>query len=244
MHEARVGRIARIVRRRLRLRQADVAKRAGVDRSTVSLLERGEGQRLTLGTIRQCLEAIDVRLELRASWHGPELDRLLDEDHAALQAAWAERLRRWGWQVWTEASYSRFGERGRVDLLAWHSTLGFLVVAELKTTLADAQEALGTLDGKARLGPFLASQLNLPRPRAVVPAFVFREDMTTRRRVDRLAPLFARYGLRGHAAISWLRHPSTSVPDGLLIFSAANRGSLRSSGWKRVRAPGTRSSVE
>jgi transcriptional regulator with XRE-family HTH domain len=243
MHEARVGRIAQVVRRRLRLRQADVATRAGVDRSTVSLLERGEGQRLTIGTIRRCLDALDVRLELRATWHGPELDRLLDEDHAALQAAWADRLRRWSWQVWPEASYSRYGERGRVDLLAWHATLGILLVAEVKTALADAQEALGTLDAKARLGPFLANQLSLPRPRAVVPAFILQEDMTTRRRVERLAPLLARYGLRGRAAISWLRDPIKSAPHGLLIFSAANHRSVRGAGWQRVRAGRNRSSV-
>jgi transcriptional regulator with XRE-family HTH domain len=244
MHEARVGRVAQAVRRHLRLRQADVAARAGVDRSTVSLLERGESQRLTLGTIRRCLDAIDVRLELRAAWHGPELDRLLDEDHANLQSAWADRLRRWNWQVWTEVSYSRYGERGRVDLLAWHATLGILLVTEVKTVLADAQEALGTLDAKARLGPFLAHQLGLPRPRAFVPAFVFREAMTTRRRVQRLAPLFARFELRGGAAVSWLRHPGAAAPAGLLIFSAANQGRTRGPGWRRVRARRAQSSVE
>jgi hypothetical protein len=88
----------------------------------VSLLERGEGQRLTLAVISRCLDAIGVRVELRASWHGPELDRLLDENHSQLQATWTGRLSRWDLQVWTETSYSRYGERGRVDLLAWHFT--------------------------------------------------------------------------------------------------------------------------
>jgi hypothetical protein len=209
--------------------------RAGVGRSTVSLLERGEGQRLTLAMINRCLDAIGVRVELRAAWHGPELDRLLDEGHAQLQAGWAERLSRWGWQVWTEASYSRYGERGRVDILAWHVASGVLVVAEVKTTLADVQEALGTLDAKARIGPYLAHQVGLTRPRVIVPAFIFAEGMTTRRRVERLAPLFARYALRGRAAVSWLRHPGATVPTGVLIFSGANRSSVRGSGWQRVR---------
>jgi hypothetical protein len=210
----------------------------------VSLLERGEGERLTLGTIRRCLDAIDVRLELRATWRGPELDRLLDEDHAELQAAWAERFRRWRWQTWPEVSYSRYGERGRVDLLAWHPAHAFLIVAEVKTMLADAQEALGTLDAKSRLGQFLAHQLNLPQPRAVIPLFVFREGMTTRRRVERLAPLFARFEMRGAAAISWLRRPSAPAPGGLLIFSGANQDPTRGPGWQRVRAKRGPSSVE
>jgi len=235
MREAPVGRIAWAVRRRLGLRQLDVATRAGVGRSTVSLLERGEGQRLTLAMISRCLDAIGVRVELRASWHGPELDRLLDEGHALLQAGWVERISRWGWRVWTEASYSRYGERGRVDILAWHATGGVLLVAEVKTTLADVQEALGTLDAKARIGPFLARQVGIPSPRFVVPAFIFAEDMTTRRRVERLAPLFARYALRGRAAVSWLRHPDDAPPAGILIFSGANRSSVRGSGWQRVR---------
>jgi transcriptional regulator with XRE-family HTH domain len=235
MREARVGRIARAVRRRLGLRQADVATRAGVGRSTVSLLERGEGQRLTLAMISRCLDAIGVRVELRASWHGPELDRLLDEGHAQLQAGWAERLSRWDWQVWTETSYSRYGERGRVDILAWHAASGVLLVAEVKVTLTDAQDALGVIDAKARLGPFLARQVGIPTPHFVVPAFIFAEDMTTRRRVERLAPLFARYALRGRAAVSWLRHPGAASPTGILIFSGANRASVRGSGWQRVR---------
>lgn len=241
MSEAHVGRIARAVRRRLRLRQRDVGFKAGVDRSTISLIERGEGERLTVATLRRCLDAIGVRLDMRASWHGPELDRLLDEDHAQLQSLWAERFGRWGWQVWVEVSYSRFGERGRVDLLVWHPVLRILLVVEVKTALADAQDALGTLDAKARLGPFLASQLRLPGPRSVLPVFVLMEGMTTRRRVDRLAPLFARYSLRGRHAISWLRYPArTPAPPGILIFSAANQHSRRGSGWRRTRLPNRR----
>lgn len=124
----------------------------------------------------------------------------------------------WAWLAWVEVSYSRYGERGRVDLLAWLPHHGVLAVIEVKTEIVDVQAMLGTLDAKVRLGPFLAAELRLPRPSAVVPVLVVVDGSTNRDRVARLAPLFSRFDLRGRAATSWLRRPA-APPGGLLIFS-------------------------
>ncbi len=237
MREGRLGAIARAVRRRQGLRQSDLAAAAGVDRSTISHLESGGADRLTIGTIRRCLEPLGMRVELRATWHGPELDRLLDEDHAALEAGWTRRLARWGWATWPEVSYSRYGERGRIDLVGWHPEAGMLLIIECKTVLGDAQATLGTIDAKARLARFVARQLDLPTPTAIVPVLIFRESMSSRRHLAALEPLFRRFGLRGRPAITWLRRPAAPCPSGLLIFSSVNHGSLRGRSGRRLRVP-------
>ena len=134
-------------------------------------------------------------------------------------------------------SFSRYGERGRVDLVSWHRMTGALLVIECKTVLGDAQGTLGTLDAKARLARFVAHQLDLPVPTAVVPVLIFLENMTTRRQLTRLEPLFSRFGLRGQPAITWLRRPAAPWPPGLLIFSGVNHSIRRGKNSRRIRVP-------
>jgi len=176
--------------------------KAGLHRSTVSLVERGHLSRLTLNVIRRCLDAVEARVDLTARWRGAELDHLLDEQHSWLQAAWKARLERWDWDVRAEASFNRFGDRGRIDLLAWHRPTGVLLVSEIKTEIADAQGLLGGLDVKVRNGRFLARDLGWDRHIAVAGGLIVTDRTTNRQRVDRLAPLFARFHPRGRAAIS------------------------------------------
>jgi hypothetical protein len=120
--------------------------------------------------------------------------------------------------VQPEASYSHYGERGRIDLLAWHARSRILLVVELKTEVVDVQELLGSLDAKVRLAPVVARQLGWGTPASVVPAIVSADSSTNRRRVRAVDPLFERYALRGKRALSWLRRPTGAV-SGLLIFS-------------------------
>ena len=142
-----------------------------------------------------------------------------------------------GWETRPEVSYSRYGERGRIDLVGWHPAAGALLIIECKTVLGDAQATLGTLDAKARLARFVARQLDLPNPSAVVPVLIFRESMTNRRHLATLQPLFRRFGLRGRPAVTWLRRPTAPCPSGLLIVSSVNHGSLRGGSGRRVRVP-------
>jgi len=124
--------------------------------------------------------------ELRPLWHGPQLDRLLDERHAVLAAAWKHRLESWGWEVRVEVSYSRFGERGRIDLFGWYAPLHALLVTEIKTDMVDAQGLFGPLDAKARLARAIAVDLGWRDASIVMPMLLFSDDSTVRRRVARL----------------------------------------------------------
>jgi transcriptional regulator with XRE-family HTH domain len=60
MDDLRVGAIVRAVRRRRGLRQADVARLAGVAQSTVSEIERGRLEPLCLRTIRNVCSALEM----------------------------------------------------------------------------------------------------------------------------------------------------------------------------------------
>ena len=218
--------------------------RARLHRSTVSLVERGHLSGLTLNVIRRCLEAVQAQVDLTPRWHGSELDRLLDEQQlvAGRVEGSAGAL---GWDVWVEASFNRYGDRGRIDLLAWHDAAQVLLVVEIKTEIADAQGLLGGLDVKVRNGRFLARDLGWDRHIAVAGGLIVTDRTTNRQRVDRLAPLFARFHQRGRAAISWLRDPDPSV-NGLLIFSDVRPATTKRGtyvGGQRVRCICPRSSV-
>ena len=219
---------------RQRFTQVALASRAGVSWRAVSALERGRGEALTLATIVAIVEALGGRFDARIFWNGPELDRLLDAGHAAVASAVKRRLERWGWNVRVEVSFSQYGERGRIDLLAFHPRLRILLVIEIKTELVDVQALLGSLDQKARLGSVAARQFGW-RPAMVVPAIVFLEHSATRKRLGSVETLFDRYSLRGRAAVRWLRTPSAPAPSGLLWFTAA--GSTRQVPRERVRHP-------
>ena len=167
---------------------------------------------------------LGARAEIRVLWNGPELDRMLDAAHAALSAAIKRRLERWAWVVRVEVSFSRYGERGRIDLLAFHPASGLLLVVEVKSDFVDVQGLLGSLDVKSRLAADAARRFGW-EVRGVVPAIAFLDDRTIRARLLRVETLFDRYALRGRSAITWLRRP-TATPSGVLWFTALPPGQV------------------
>lgn len=180
--------------------------------------------------------AVGLSIEITGRWRGGELDRLLDADHAALQTWMKERLQRFGWIVAAEVTYSRYGERGSIDLLAFLPSVGVLVVIEIKTIVADVGGLLRPLDAKVRLARGIARELGWTS-RSVVPCLVLADQSTNRRRVADHQPLFERFSLRGRRADAWLRDPYTAG-SGLLIFrfpSPSLRRTGRRAGCQRVR---------
>lgn len=217
----------------------DLAARCDVSPSAISDMERGWAERYTLRTIRRVLRGLDATALLDVTWGGRgDLDRLLDADHARVVQAWADRHRRAGWDVWVEASYSIYGERGRIDQLAFHRPTGVLEVAECKTGIWDVQDTLGRLDAKVRLAPRIAAQRGW-RVRRVVGALVVLDGRTARRRVSDHQPLFAGYDTRGRAAYAFVRDPRRAAA-GVLVFvplPRANQPRLRRAGQRRVKLP-------
>ena len=99
-----LGERIRVLRRQLRLTQAQLATMARVSASSLGRIERGEAGTVALGTIDRVVAALGARLRVRIEWHGEVLDRLADAAHAELQNAFADLLRAAGWSV---VSYTR-----------------------------------------------------------------------------------------------------------------------------------------
>jgi hypothetical protein len=93
-------------------------------------------------------------------------------------------LRAEGWEVDAEVTFSIAGERGSVDVLAFHPASGALLVVEVKSVVADVQGTLAGLDRTARLAVAIARGRGW-RPTSISRLLVLPEDRTARRRVDR-----------------------------------------------------------
>lgn len=224
----------RVLRRRRSWRQEDLGRRAGLARDTVSRVERGEVDGLTLATLTRLADAVGAALVVELRWQGADLDRLIDRAHASLQELAARRLADAGWFARPEVSFNHFGDRGRCDLAAWHPSTRTLLVVEVKSRLGDVQDTLGRLDVKVRLGGVIADQLGWGRPARVVPALVLPDTRTSRRVLARHETLFRSFGLRGRSALPWLRTPAGPVT-GMIWFERPDSDEGSVTGSQRVR---------
>ena len=145
MDFVRIGLAVRALRRRRGWTQSELASRAGCSRSEVSRIERGQAR--DVDRIERVLAVFGARLSIKVLWQGEELDRLLDRDHAMLVEAMVALLTAEGWVPVPEATFSIRGERGSIDILAWHPIARVLLVIEVKSVVPDVQ---ATLAGVAR----------------------------------------------------------------------------------------------
>jgi transcriptional regulator with XRE-family HTH domain len=238
VNDAELGGVVRALRHRRGLRQADLAGSAEVSASLVSLLERGHAEALTVRSLRRIALALDLRLGWDAGFRGAELGRLRDAGHARMAEWLTRRLEDFGWTVLPEVSFNHFGDRGRVDLLAFHAATQTLLVIEIKTVIVEIQGLLGSLHVKERVAPNMARSLGWSATRPV-PCLVVTETTTNRRRLAAHVRLFARFSLRGKGAVAWLRRPS-GIQGGLLLLVKLpddNGVSSRRAGRQRVRPP-------
>jgi transcriptional regulator with XRE-family HTH domain len=218
MDAVRFGHQVRALRRRRGWRQQDLAAASGVSRSTVARVELGGAARQKVQTLERIAVALSARLEARLLWNGEGIDRLLDQAHATIVNDFSRRLIAASWDIAPEVSFSVFGERGSIDLLAFHPTGAILLIVEVKSVVPNLQATLVTLDRKARLGPRIARERGW-EPAGVARVLVLANDRTNRRRVDaHEAVLRAAFPLRGVAVNRWLRDPRGPI-SGLLFVS-------------------------
>jgi hypothetical protein len=190
-------------------------------------------ERFHVASLRRHAAALGFRLEITLSGRGGEASHLLDEEHAAIVEYVAAELTRRRWAVEAEASYSEFGERGRVDILAHHVGSGELLVVEVKTELVDLQQLLGSLNVKARLARRIAAGRFEP-VRSVSVMVAVADTTATRATVAAHLTLFAGYASRGHAVAVWLERPTAGAR--LLWFVTAARAGRSSwiAGRRRI----------
>lgn len=215
MERRTVVRALRAIRRRKRWSQRQLSQKLDISQSEMSRWERAALEECSVAEVERWATALNAHLalELRVDGERP----LTDARHAAVQTWVVNLLRSTGWIVEAETSFNHFGDRGRVDVLAYHPVLRILLVIEIKSRLDDAQELLGRLDIKRRIAPKIGAERGWPVA-AIVPVIVFGENRSTRRRLSAHEALFATYDLRARAATAWLRHPAQPIPTGILLF--------------------------
>lgn len=211
----------RLLRRQRKWTQRRLAVEAGVSPSAVSLIERGHADRLTISMVANVAAALGARLSVRIFWRGEGLDRLRDRQHAAIVERMIRDLKARGWTVRPEVSFSEFGERGSIDILAFHAASGALLVIEVKSVVPDLQAMLSNLDRKARLAPTIARRLGW-EVASVSRLLVLPDDRTTRRRIVTHAATFAEtLPARTVEVKRWLRAPGDAI-GGILFLSDTN----------------------
>ena len=246
MDDVRVGSVFRAVRIRRGLRQADVAAAGGVSQTVVSTVENGDLERVSLRSIRTVAAALGISLPFAPRWRGSDLAKLLDEKHAAIVDALVRRIAALGWVVRPEHTFNVQGERGSIDVLAWHPACRAVLVIEVKTVVVDLQDLLASMDRKRRLAGPIARELGW-NPIRVGTLLVMPEETQARHAVDRFRSVFdVAYPDRGRLVQRWLRSPDRDMRGVLFLLNFGHNGPKRRPGGSRRVRPmrSGRSAVE
>lgn len=208
MDDQQLGAAIRAIRQRKRWRQQDLAAKARVSRSSVGRIERGSLTKVPLGELRTVAQALDARIDAYIRWRGGDLARLVNARHAGMHEAVARLFAGMaGWVAEPEVSFSIYGERGVIDVLAWHAATRSVLVVELKTELVDISELMGTLDRKRRLSATVARERRWDA--ATISAWVAVADGRTNRRTlsGHAVAIRSKLPADGRTVRAWLQRP-------------------------------------
>jgi len=171
---------------------------------------------------------------------------LLDEGHASLVGAINSTLHELGWHTEIEVSFANYGERGSIDVLAWHASTRTLLVVEVKTELGSVEGLLRPLDVKVRLATTMAAERFGWQPLNVGRLLVLPENSTARRAIRRHSQVFdTALRARNREVRNWLENPGSSLAGILFLSSSQLMGVKRNpSAVKRVRLTVPRSERE
>ncbi len=242
MDDLAIGRLFRELRIRLGWPQRVAAAKAGMARSSYSEIEHGLIGKVPIAKLRKVASVYEVRLRLEPSWRGAAIDIVLSARHAAMAERVTKLLREAGWDVRPEVSFNHFGERGVVDLLAWHAASRTLLVVELKTELADVNNLLAVNDRRRRLAAKIAEPFGW-QPLVVAQWVVVAESRTNERRLSaHRTVLRAAFPADGRAVGGWLAHPGGPLA-ALSFLPDSGASSTRRAAAPRLRVRQPRASV-
>jgi transcriptional regulator with XRE-family HTH domain len=230
MQELRAGKVLRLVRRRRGLTQSDLAALAGVSQQTVSLLERGNADTSTLRLIKQVAAPLGITVDLAFKWKGPELDRLADARHARIVQAVVSRLGP-AWELIVEFTFNHYGDRGSVDILAWHAAARALLIIEVKSELDGVESVLRPMDVKARVVPEVIARERGWKIATVGLVLVLPDESATRRAVARVETVLdVALPKRTVAVRRWLLAPDGAIRGLWFLADTPTRRVVRNGG--------------
>lgn len=235
MDDVRIGATLRAIRVRQRLTQDELGIAAGVSRAMVGRVEHGMFGSIGMDSVRRIAAALGASIDVSVRWQAGDLGRLVNARHAAVHDVVARRFGDLpGWAIEPEVSFASYGERGVIDILAWHRASRSLLVIELKSEFVDVNELMGGVDRKRRLAGGVARDRDWSAT-TVSTWVVVADGRTNRRQLARhAAVLRAKFPADGHAVAAWLRRPRGSIQalgfvpvDGLASGGAAAAGTRR-----------------
>jgi hypothetical protein len=192
--------------------------------------------------MEQVGSVLEMRVQIVARWRGGDLDRLVNARHAALLETVGRALVALGRIFVPAVSFSLWGQRGIIDILAWHPATRSVLVIELKTEIVDVEETLGTLDRKRRLAAEIAAERGWHAATISVWLAVAEGTANRTRVASFVTMLRAALPVGGVAVRRWLREPVGTVA-ALSFVRNSHQGTARQSlsARKRVRVPAQRS---
>ena len=150
-----------------------------------------------------------------------------------------------GWEVLVEYGFNHYGDRGSVDVLAWHEDSRTLLIVEVKSRLTDLQAAFTSFARKLRIVPGLVVREHGWDSRSVSRLLVMPGTTANRATVARHQATFdVVLPDRMPAIRSWLRRPNgslaglwflSSMPTGTATNVIRVRGGLPGSDATRAR---------
>jgi transcriptional regulator with XRE-family HTH domain len=206
--------------------------------ATVSRIERGNLESASVGVVVRIAAVLEIRLDWIPRWRGGELDRMLNSGHAAMHEAVARDLSGSAWLTAAETTFAIYGERGIIDILAFHPATGALLVIELKTDIVDVQGLIGAVDRYRRLAPRIARERGWTST-SVSCWVLLRDSPSNHRRLAAHATVLRNaFPADGRRMRAWLRGPAAPIAAlSFLSDSHARRASGTISGTQRVRRP-------
>lgn len=237
MNLIQLGWLFRAERIEQRLLQSDVAARAGICASTLSLLERGRLPRVPADTLSAVARVLGLDLDYSIRGGQAHIARLRDERHARLVELLMPVVTAAGWLGYPEATVNYYGDRASIDILCWHPLFRAILIVEVKTTLVDVQDLLSRLDVKLRVVPLTVAKERNWEPRCIGAVLVLPESDMARGAVARHGATFdAALPARTRQVRRWIRHPEGSLR-GIWFFGnfAGAEPSARLGPVQRVR---------
>jgi hypothetical protein len=175
-------------------------------------IEAGNVENVTIGQARRVARALGGRLDARLMWRGDGLDRLTNRGHAQMHEATFRWLRGvGGWLAIPEVSFSRAGERGVIDIAAWHAATRSLLVIELKTRLVDVSGLMATMDVRRRVAWAIARDHGWEPTSVSIWVIVAPGRTNERIRSGHRAVLRAKFPADGRSMRRWIGQPTDSI---------------------------------
>ena len=185
------------------------------------------------------VEALGGRLALQIQWQGGDLERVINARHSALHESLARSfLALPDWVLAPEVSFSIRGERGVIDILAWHAATRTLLVIELKTEIVDVNDLMGKVDRKRQLAVEIGRERGWHALTVAVWVIV-ADSKTNRRRVTAHGTtLRAAFPADGRSVAGRLREPRQPIARLSFWPDARDTGTRQDLATvKRVRVP-------